>query len=192
MRIFPDWIKTTLKEDKEFYRCIIDALDSNPTNEQIEVLSLIKHHHLDKNRDLRNALFERFLTVLDELGAGFPLVSVNEKDQEAGSWWPIPKHGTTHNGQTHNERMAHRASKRQKMWAALVDASGFPPGEVDTILAHEDSQIGQIRDRILKELNDEIERLENRQDEMIEIMVELKDTNTIMQRQIETLEARVL
>lgn len=192
MRIFPDWIKTTLKEDKDFYRCIIDALDCHPNKEQVEVLSLVKFHHLDNNRDLRNELFGQFSNVLDELAVDEPDVSVNVRNKEAGSWWPIPKHGTTHNGQSHNERMAHRASKRLKMWSALVEASGYPVGEIDAMLAHTDTQVGQLRDRLFDVLNNEIKRLEQKHDEMLEIMADLSEANCDMQNRLRSLETRML
>ena len=75
------------------------------------------------------------------------------------------------------------------MWSALVEVSGYPAGEIDTMLAHTETQVGQLRDKLFQELNDEIERLEQKHDEMLEIMADLSDENCDMQKRIRHLEA---
>lgn len=154
MRIFPNFIKTTLKEDREFYRALLDAFDSGPSQNQLRILSLVKHHHLDHNRDLTSELYHSLLNALADLDVGPPSVQINAHNKEMGSWYHIPGRGKLHKGKTHDQCLAMRGTSRRKMWDKLVEASGYTAGELDILLAIEDTQIAELRQTVIEVTND--------------------------------------
>ncbi|MEM9156511.1 MAG: hypothetical protein AAGB13_15990 [Cyanobacteria bacterium P01_F01_bin.33] len=166
MRVFPAWIKTTLKEDKEIYRSLLAALVAGPSEEHTAVLSQVKYHHLDHNRDLRADLFASFKLVLDELGVARPACKINANDPETGSWYQIPGEGKTVKGKSQNERLALRKSKRSKYWGNLVEASEFNVGELDLLLARPDTAIEEMRATILDEITRVEQHLQKQIDEL--------------------------
>ncbi len=87
MRIYPNFVKTTQKEDSEFYRALIQATLVDLSRDQLGVLAQVKHHHFDRNRDLTNALYHSFLDVLNDLGIERPkpILTQTIQRQEAGT-----------------------------------------------------------------------------------------------------------
>lgn len=162
MRLFENWVKTTLKEDREIYRALFDALLKGPSPRQQRVLSLVKLHHLNGNRDLTRELYDSFLELLAELEVRRPTVTTSRSDPEQGSWYPIPGVGKRHRGKTKTECLAPRRAKRAKFWEAEATKSGYDIGELELILAEEDSIVGQMINTIVDELNDVEATLENR------------------------------
>jgi hypothetical protein len=156
MRLFPSWVKTTLKEDKEYYRAIIDAMMAGPNETQRRILSMVKHHHLDGNRDLTTDLYESFMIVLDDLQVERPARKLNSRNLEAGSWYEIPGIGKHVRGQNKTQRLASRNLARQKCWKKLVEASDFTCGELDVLLAAEGTKMDEVTATFLEE----IERVE--------------------------------
>ena len=152
MRVFPTWIKTTLKEDQEIYRSLLDALQAGPSEDQIAILSQVKFHHLDHNRDLKADLFASFRLVLGELDVALPACKINANDPETGRWYQIPGEGKLIKGKSKRERLSLRKSKRKKFWDNLVRASDFSVGEIDLLLARPDTAIEEMRSTILEEI----------------------------------------
>lgn len=153
MRVFPNFIKTTLKEDQDFYRALVEAAEAGPSSDQVKVLSLVKFHHLDHNRDLTTDLYNSFLVVLDELGVHKPIAKINEYDQEAGSWYVIPGVAKNHKGQSQAERLARRSASRKAKWQQVVEASQFTVGALDLLLTEPTTVLGEIRDTMIAEIN---------------------------------------
>lgn len=178
MRVFPNWIKTTLKEDKEFYRAVVEAAEAGPDDDQRQVLALVKQHHLDGNRDLTRELYNSFLNVLEELLVERPSRKLNTQNLEAGSWYAIPGMGKLVQGQNKSQRLASRKRARQKRWQEVVDGSDYSPGELDALLAADGSKLDGLTRAFLEELvnvetnlqkqidelRDSIERLESSRD----------------------------
>lgn len=154
MRVFPNFVKTTLREDREFYRAVVDAAEAGPDENQTRVLSLIKDNHLDHNRDLTTDLYHSFLVILDDLRVPPPSVKLNDRNLEMGSWFVIPGLGKTHDGKSQKERLARRRDVRQKYWAEVVESSSFTKGELDLLLANASSELGQMRDEVIEQIND--------------------------------------
>jgi len=179
MRLFPNWVKTTLKEDQEFYRALLQALDAGPDAHQTKILVQVKFHHLDKNRDLTRGLFDQFMVALDDLRVPQPSVSLNQTDPEAGSWYVIPGAGKLHDGKSATERLAQRQKQRHRRWSDLVEASEHTVGEIDMLLAPEETPLGEMADAIADEMVELERRLEQkileqarRIDELESILIE--------------------
>lgn len=160
MRIYPEWVKTTQKEDGEIYRALVDATLADPSPQQLRVMAEVKHHHLDHNRDLTSALYNSFLTVLEELGVEIPVVKLNRRDLEAGSWYIIPGPGKLQGGKNKEQRLAMRLSKRQKLFLFYSEAAGYTPGELDLYLATEESTMGKIRGLVIEWTQESGERID--------------------------------
>lgn len=154
MRLFTLYTKTTLKEDKEIYRAVVDAADKGPNDHQQRILSLVTFHHLDHNRDLTTDLYHSLISVLDDLGVRSPTVTINDRNPEMGSWYPIPALGKFHKGQGHHERLAARAARRHTMWSQTVEVSAFSSGELKLLLAQPETHMGEMRDTFITEVND--------------------------------------
>lgn len=154
MRIFTLYTKTTLKEDKEFYRAVIEAAQKGPNDHQTSILSQVVFHHLDHNRDLTTDLYYAFIGVLEDLDTRPPEVTINDYNPEMGSWYPIPAQGKLHKGQGHQQRMAARAAKRKAMWSQIVDLSPFSLGELKLLLAAPETQMDEMRHTVISEIND--------------------------------------
>ncbi|WP_107497090.1 hypothetical protein [Thalassobius sp. I31.1] len=154
MRIFALYTKTTLKEDKEIYRAVVDAANKGPNDHQNRILSQVVHHHLEHNRDLTTDLYYAFVAVLEDLDVKPPSVAINDHNAEAGSWYAIPALGKFHKGQGHQERMAARAAKRQSIWSQIIELSPFTSGELKLLLAPPETEMGEMRELVISEVND--------------------------------------
>lgn len=181
MRIFPNFIKTTLKEDRDYYRALLDALNAGPTQNQWRILSLVKHHHLDHNRDLTSELYHSFLNALSDLDVVPPSVQINAHNKEAGSWYPIPGRGKLHKGKTHDQCLATRSTARRQRWDQLVEASGYAAGELDILLAIEDTQIAELRQTVIEVTNDLEQKVESK----------LRDLEAVFCEMLEQIDQRV-
>ena len=159
MREYPDWIKTTLKEDREISRAMMDALVSNPDIDQLAALAAVKFHYLDKNRDLMSKPYYRFLQVLDQLGVDPPKMNVYKRDPESGTWYEIPRAGQTRGGKSKAERLEKRAAWRLKVWNVELARHDLNKTNVDILLAQPDTQIGALRDDLLGEMQEMESRL---------------------------------
>jgi len=187
MRIFPEWTKTTLREDKEIYRALLEAVQSSPSDEQIGVLTLVKQHHLDGNRDLTRDLYESFKRVLSELNVDHPAVAINHRNPEAGSWYQIPGHGKLVQGVDQKSRLASRQAARRKRWENLVDACPFSGGELDLFLAPADSRLDEIQTVFSDEINRVTNNLQEQIDDLNEIVCSLvEQTGVVLDHKHET------
>lgn len=154
MRLFALYTKTTLKEDKEIYRAVVDAANKGPNDYQNRILSQVVHHHLDHNRDLTTDLYYTFISVLEDLDVKPPTVAINDHNPEMGSWYAIPAQGKFHKGQGHQERLAARDAKRHVMWSQVVEVSPFASGELKLLLAPPETEMGEMRELVISEIND--------------------------------------
>ncbi len=188
LRKYPDWIKTTLKEDAEILGALATAITQSPNRSQIEVLSSVKQHHLDGNRDLREFLWEQFLGVLETLNVRRPNMKGNSRDPEHGSWYPIPALGKRYRGQDAQARLANRKAKRQHFWMKAVSDLGLDLGEVDLLLEPEDSTLGRFRDEIVTRLDKTDRTNQQWRDEVEEALCEVYQDSIAM---IEHLRAEI-
>lgn len=154
MRQFERYIKTTLKEDKECFRALVQAMEAGPDDQHLRVLVTVKKYLLDRNGELTTELYQSFLALLRDLDVTLPTMQINRRDPEAGSWYPIPSRGSYHKGQSHEERLAHRSDARHKRWKSVVEGSSFTEAELEVLLAGHDTQLAEIREVVIKEVND--------------------------------------
>ena len=154
MRQFERYIKTTLKEDKECFRALVQAMEAGPDDHHLRVLATVKKYLLDRNGELTMELYQSFLALLRDLDVTLPTMQINRRDPEAGSWYPIPSRGSYHKGQSHEERLAHRSDARHKRWNSVVEGSSFTEAELEVLLAGHDTQLAEIREVVIKEVND--------------------------------------
>ncbi len=180
MRKYPDWLKTTLKEDAEILGALAATITKSPNRSQIEVLSSVKQHHLDGNRDLRDFLWEQFLGVLEDLNIPRPTMKGNSRDPEQGSWYPIPALGKQYRGQNAQARLANRKAKRQHFWMKAVTDLGLDLGEVDLLLEPEDSTLGRFRDEIVTRLDKTDLTNQQWRDEVEEALCEVNQDSIAM------------
>jgi len=180
LRKYPDWIKTTLKEDAEILGAIAAAITQSPNRSQIEVLSSVKQHHLDGNRDLRTFLWEQFLGVLEDLNIPRPTMKGNSRDPEQGSWYNIPALGKQYRGRNAQARLANRKTKRQHFWIKAVSDLGLDHGEVDLLLEPEDSKLGRFRDEIVTRLDKTDRTNQQWRDEVEEALCEVYQDSIAM------------
>lgn len=166
MRIYNEWIKTTLKEDKEILRTMVDCLLADPNPEQTKVLAAVKKYMIDQSVDLMVPLYEQLLVICTELNVEPPVRQFDPENPTSASWYVIPAIGSLHAGYDQQQRLQKRKAKRERDWTAFVAAAGFTHGEVDVLLANEDTKLGEVRASFLHEINRSTRLLKSEMDNM--------------------------
>lgn len=119
MRIKNGYVKTTLKEDKlEIYAFAeaVSKYQSGISNDyRRRYLSIFKKNKIDRNLELFDYMHEKFLSVLKDHNIQIPNYNI-AKNIEDGSWYPIPIEGKLKNGESREERLEKRRSRRIQHW----------------------------------------------------------------------------
>lgn len=152
MRVYPGWIKTTLKEDKNIIHCLVEAYANSPTDKQRRVLAQVKLNLLDRNNDLMAHLWHQFLATLDELGVERPVVNLNSSYPEKGTYYVISGRGKNGKGKLREEARVKRSQHRTRQWQSAISSAGIDFSEIEVALAEDDSAVGRFRDEVLSEI----------------------------------------
>lgn len=153
MRIWERKVLTTLSEDEDIFRAIIDAIGKYPSEVQLRLLGRVKHQMLNLNNDLVRGLYEDFIRTIDALDVSHPF-ETHQDDPRTGSRYQIPAAGNTHGKtpgkMTREERLSVRSMSRKEQWDLQARLAGYTVEQLDLLLAVPDSVIGNIRDEFLE------------------------------------------
>lgn len=149
MRIFPDKVLTTQKEDALIYRNVMQAFDLKPSDDQMKLLAKIKYYHLDLNMDLLRQVYDNFIILLNKLNIDHGLTEKQDSPRD-GDRYMIPAHDRTVGPRkyTREQRLALRNRSRQKFWSRAVEQFGYTVERMEQELASDHSIMGKTLEPI--------------------------------------------